>query len=196
MLKQICLRPQLLSLPLHRSIFISLETKEKKVGVGAGGGVRQDEDQECKAHSFEPLYPVSLRSTQFPGVPLSTLYPSTDCKVSGKGLSSSPKLCPSLLDLQFTPQFSLTFPSAHTIRSQALSPPIQVGLITFMALVGSFVPAEEAEIGAVDAIFTRIHSCESVSLGLSTFTIDLNQVKGNKGRWDWGRGLMGKELQP
>ncbi|XP_069419268.1 mutS protein homolog 5 isoform X2 [Ovis canadensis] len=53
---------------------------------------------------------------------------------------------------------------------------IQVGLITFMALVGSFVPAEEAEIGAVDAIFTRIHSCESISLGLSTFMIDLNQV--------------------
>ncbi|XP_062043401.1 mutS protein homolog 5 isoform X2 [Lepus europaeus] len=52
----------------------------------------------------------------------------------------------------------------------------QVGLITFMALVGSFVPAEEAEIGPVDAIFTRIHSCESISLGLSTFMIDLNQV--------------------
>uniref|UniRef100_A0A8C9DQF3 MutS protein homolog 5 n=1 Tax=Prolemur simus TaxID=1328070 RepID=A0A8C9DQF3_PROSS len=52
----------------------------------------------------------------------------------------------------------------------------QVGLITFMALVGSFVPAEEAEIGAVNAIFTRIHSCESISLGLSTFMIDLNQV--------------------
>ncbi|XP_019482211.1 PREDICTED: mutS protein homolog 5 [Hipposideros armiger] len=52
----------------------------------------------------------------------------------------------------------------------------QVGLITFMALVGSFVPAEEAEIGAVDAIFTRIHSCESISLGLSTFMMDLNQV--------------------
>ncbi|XP_053769719.1 mutS protein homolog 5 isoform X2 [Desmodus rotundus] len=52
----------------------------------------------------------------------------------------------------------------------------QVGLITFLALVGSFVPAEEAEIGAVDAIFTRIRSCESISLGLSTFMIDLNQV--------------------
>ncbi|XP_031202643.1 mutS protein homolog 5 isoform X3 [Mastomys coucha] len=51
----------------------------------------------------------------------------------------------------------------------------QVGLITFMALVGSFVPAEEAEIGVIDAIFTRIHSCESISLGLSTFMIDLNQ---------------------
>ncbi|XP_004711856.1 mutS protein homolog 5 [Echinops telfairi] len=52
----------------------------------------------------------------------------------------------------------------------------QVGLITFMALVGSFVPAQDVEIGAVDAIFTRIHSCESISLGLSTFMIDLNQV--------------------
>ncbi|XP_060225030.1 mutS protein homolog 5 isoform X3 [Meriones unguiculatus] len=51
----------------------------------------------------------------------------------------------------------------------------QTGLITFMALVGSFVPAEEAEIGVIDAIFTRIHSCESISLGLSTFMIDLNQ---------------------
>nr|XP_020142516.1 mutS protein homolog 5 isoform X9 [Microcebus murinus] len=59
-----------------------------------------------------------------------------------------------------------------------VSSPIQVGLITFMALVGSFVPAEEAEIGAVNAIFTRIHSCESISLGLSTFMIDLNQVDG------------------
>lgn len=63
-----------------------------------------------------------------------------------------------------------------------------------MALVGSFVPAEEAEIGAVDAIFTRIHSCESISLGLSTFMLDLNQVKGRKRGWDWGRVLMRKEL--
>ncbi|KYO19006.1 mutS protein-like protein 5 [Alligator mississippiensis] len=52
----------------------------------------------------------------------------------------------------------------------------QVGLITFMALIGSYVPASEAEIGAVDGIYTRIHSRESVSLGLSTFMIDLNQV--------------------
>ncbi|XP_053237896.1 mutS protein homolog 5 [Podarcis raffonei] len=52
----------------------------------------------------------------------------------------------------------------------------QVGIITFMALIGSYVPAAEAEIGAVDGIYTRIHSRESVSLGLSTFMIDLNQV--------------------
>nr|XP_056712766.1 mutS protein homolog 5 [Euleptes europaea] len=52
----------------------------------------------------------------------------------------------------------------------------QVGLITFMALIGSYVPAAEAEIGSVDGIYTRIHSRESVSLGLSTFMIDLNQI--------------------
>ncbi|XP_009687119.2 mutS protein homolog 5 [Struthio camelus] len=52
----------------------------------------------------------------------------------------------------------------------------QVGLIIFMALIGSYVPAAEAEIGAIDGIYTRIHSRESVSVGLSTFMIDLNQV--------------------
>ncbi|KFP70259.1 MutS protein 5, partial [Acanthisitta chloris] len=52
----------------------------------------------------------------------------------------------------------------------------QVGLILFMALIGSYVPAAEAEIGVIDGIYTRIHSRESVSVGLSTFMIDLNQV--------------------
>ncbi|XP_058504801.1 mutS protein homolog 5 [Solea solea] len=52
----------------------------------------------------------------------------------------------------------------------------QVGLIVFMALIGSDVPAKEAEIGLVDGIFTRMQSRESVSLGLSTFMIDLNQM--------------------
>uniref|UniRef100_A0A8C7XHR4 MutS homolog 5 n=1 Tax=Oryzias sinensis TaxID=183150 RepID=A0A8C7XHR4_9TELE len=52
----------------------------------------------------------------------------------------------------------------------------QVGLIVFMALIGSDVPAKEAEIGLVDGIYTRMQSRESVSVGLSTFMIDLNQV--------------------
>ena len=53
---------------------------------------------------------------------------------------------------------------------------IQVGLIVFLAHVGSFVPAEGARIGMVDQIFTRIQTRESISLALSTFMIDLNQV--------------------
>lgn len=52
----------------------------------------------------------------------------------------------------------------------------KVGLIVFMALIGSDVPAKEAEIGLVDGIYTRMQSRESVSVGLSTFMIDLNQV--------------------
>ncbi|XP_053330075.1 mutS protein homolog 5 [Spea bombifrons] len=52
----------------------------------------------------------------------------------------------------------------------------QVGLIVFMSMIGSYVPAADAEIGPIDGIFTRIQTRESVSLGLSTFMIDLNQV--------------------
>ncbi|KAK1895204.1 MutS protein like 5 [Dissostichus eleginoides] len=51
-----------------------------------------------------------------------------------------------------------------------------VGLIVFMALIGSDVPAKEADIGLLDGIFTRMQSRESVSVGLSTFMIDLNQM--------------------
>ena len=52
----------------------------------------------------------------------------------------------------------------------------QAGLIVFLAHIGSFVPADSATIGITDRIFTRIHTMESVSVGLSTFMIDLNQV--------------------
>lgn len=45
-----------------------------------------------------------------------------------------------------------------------------------MAMIGSYVPASYAEIGSIDGIFTRLQTRESVSLGLSTFMIDLNQV--------------------
>ncbi|XP_022783288.1 mutS protein homolog 5-like isoform X2 [Stylophora pistillata] len=52
----------------------------------------------------------------------------------------------------------------------------QVGLIVFLTHIGSFVPAESATVGITDRIFTRIHTRETVSVGLSTFMIDLNQV--------------------
>ena len=45
-----------------------------------------------------------------------------------------------------------------------------------MAQIGSFVPAESAELGLVDAIFTRIRSVQSVSVPLSTYMMDINQV--------------------
>ena len=52
-----------------------------------------------------------------------------------------------------------------------------VGLLAVMAQAGSFVPAHEARLGIVDRLFTRVHSLETSTLGLSSaFAIDLNQV--------------------
>ncbi|KAJ5072732.1 intein-containing muts protein precursor [Anaeramoeba ignava] len=52
----------------------------------------------------------------------------------------------------------------------------QVGLIIFLAHIGSFVPAESAKIGLVDRFFTRINSNESVSVDQSSFMLDLSQI--------------------
>ncbi|KAK1921135.1 muts domain V-domain-containing protein [Papiliotrema laurentii] len=52
----------------------------------------------------------------------------------------------------------------------------QVALITIMAQIGSFVPAESATIGVVDKIYTRMQTRESVSKAASAFMIDLSQV--------------------
>lgn len=53
---------------------------------------------------------------------------------------------------------------------------LQVAVIVYMAHIGSFVPAESASIGPIERIYTRIQSLDSVSVGLSTFMIDINQV--------------------
>ena len=52
----------------------------------------------------------------------------------------------------------------------------QIGLIVFLAHLGSWVPATFAQIPIIDAIYTRIQTVDSVSLGLSAFTVDLDQV--------------------
>ncbi|CAH1762843.1 6722_t:CDS:10 [Entrophospora sp. SA101] len=52
----------------------------------------------------------------------------------------------------------------------------QVALITYMAHIGSFVPAESAIIGLTDKIFTRIQTRETISKIQSAFMIDLQQV--------------------
>ncbi|HDS07273.1 MAG TPA: DNA mismatch repair protein MutS [Bacteroides sp.] len=49
----------------------------------------------------------------------------------------------------------------------------QTALITLMAQMGSFVPAEEARIGWVDKIFTRVGASDNISLGESTFMMEM-----------------------
>ena len=53
----------------------------------------------------------------------------------------------------------------------------QVALITLMAQVGSFVPATEATIGVVDKIFTRVGASDDLSMGQSTFMVEMMEVE-------------------
>ncbi len=52
----------------------------------------------------------------------------------------------------------------------------QTALITLMAQMGSFVPAESARIGYVDKIFTRVGASDNISLGESTFMVEMNEA--------------------
>ncbi len=52
----------------------------------------------------------------------------------------------------------------------------QVALITLMAQVGSFVPASSARIGVVDKIFTRVGASDDLSMGQSTFMVEMMEV--------------------
>jgi DNA mismatch repair protein MutS len=52
----------------------------------------------------------------------------------------------------------------------------QVALITLMAQVGSFVPAGYAKIGVVDKIFTRVGASDDLSMGQSTFMVEMMEV--------------------
>ena len=52
----------------------------------------------------------------------------------------------------------------------------QTALTTLLAQIGSFVPAESAHIGLVDKIFTRVGASDNISVGESTFMVEMNEA--------------------
>ena len=52
----------------------------------------------------------------------------------------------------------------------------QTALIVILAQIGSFVPAESAKIGYIDKIFTRVGASDNISLGESTFMVEMNEA--------------------
>src|SRR5690606_4598250 len=52
----------------------------------------------------------------------------------------------------------------------------QTALIVLLAQMGSFVPAEQVRIGLVDKIFTRVGASDNISMGESTFMVEMNET--------------------
>lgn len=88
-----------------------------------------------------------------------------------------------LVDQLFVPN-DTTLDTKHNLLMMLTGPNMagkstymrQVALIVIMAQIGSFVPAQEAQIGLCDRVFTRVGASDDLSAGQSTFMVEMNEV--------------------
>jgi DNA mismatch repair protein MSH5 len=66
---------------------------------------------------------------------------------------------------------------AYQIPAPHICMPMQVGLLVYMAHIGSFVPADSCVVGLTDRILTRLVSQEQLALHQSSFMADITQVR-------------------
>ena len=89
-------------------------------------------------------------------------------------LESLKSYVPNDIDLNQTDQQLMMITGPNMSGKSALLR--QTALIVLMAQIGSYVPAEAAEIGLVDKIFTRVGASDNISMGESTFMVEMNET--------------------
>ena len=89
-------------------------------------------------------------------------------------LESLKSYVPNDIDLNQTDQQLMMITGPNMSGKSALLR--QTALIVLMAQIGSYVPVEAAEIGLVDKIFTRVGASDNISMGESTFMVEMNET--------------------
>lgn len=120
--------------------------------------VRPDVDDSLVIDIRQGRHPVIERQ-----MPVGETYVPNDVRLSSEGKS----------DKESWPQIMMITGPNMAGKSALLR---QTALIVLLAHIGSFVPAEAAHIGIVDKIFTRVGASDNISLGESTFMVEMTEA--------------------
>src|SRR5436853_2888099 len=179
--------------------FVTPELKEMEAKIlGADERARQLESQlfqKLREETLRELEPIQQTAAAIAGLDVICTFADTarllrDCRPHLNTTlrltikdGRHPVLDQNLVDEKFVPND--TSLDGETMRMAIVTGPNmagkstyirQVALIVLMAQTGSFVPAESAEVGLVDRIFTRVGANDDIGRGQSTFMVEMNET--------------------